>query len=208
MARITTLENHQETLAERNKITTRLYGIGKSTSASRIMSATKHLKVKTVHIPVNSGTGKRRNFAILGFESQEDLNRALTSHVELFGCKTWWSTRDNAKMCIQEKTFQESSYVHTKRKKGTSLDQTKYIDISSSSTSSMETEEEEEPMTNYRQENKREKGKQPINTRKQGKRPAEMDPWTKVINMLDTINSRLTKLESGRSNNKKFQYSF
>jgi hypothetical protein len=110
-------------------------------------------------------------------------------------------------MCTQEKTFQKSSYVHTKRKKGTSSDQTKYIDISSSSTSSMETEEEEEPMTNYRQENKREKGKQPINTRKQGKRPAEMDPWTKVINMLDTINSRLTKLESGRSNNKKFQYS-
>jgi RNA recognition motif-containing protein len=206
MARIASLENHQETLAERNKITTRLYGIGKSTSASRIMSATKHLKVKTVHIPVNSGTGKRRNFAILGFENQGDLNRALASHVELFGCKTWWSTRDNTKMYTQETPLQESSLAHTKRKKGTPLDYSKHIEESSSSTSLMEIEEEEEYPTNHKQKNKKKKGKQPIDTRVQGKKSTDTDPWAKVITMLDTINSRLTKLEGGRGNNKKSHY--
>jgi hypothetical protein len=98
MARITLLDDWENTLIQRNTITTRLYGINNSTSATRIMSAIKHLKAKTVHIPRNSKTDKRRRFAIIGFSSQEDLQQALASYVSLFDTKTWWSTKDNQKL--------------------------------------------------------------------------------------------------------------
>lgn len=98
MARLTPYSEYENTLVERNQITTRLYGINKDTTAVRIMSATKHLNAKTVHIPLNSKTGKRRGFAILSFKTQEDLTKAIFSHVELFGTKTWWSTKDNSKI--------------------------------------------------------------------------------------------------------------
>jgi hypothetical protein len=98
MARITSPDDWENTLTKRNTITSRLYGINNSTSATRIMSAIKHLKAKTVHIPRNSKTNKRRRFAIIGFSSQEDLQQALASYVSLFGIKTWWSTKDNQKL--------------------------------------------------------------------------------------------------------------
>jgi hypothetical protein len=98
MARITPQDDWENTLTQRNTITSRLYGINHSTSATRIMSAIKHLKAKTVYIPRNSKTNKRRRFAIIGFSSQEDLQQALASHTSLFGLNTWWSTKDNQKL--------------------------------------------------------------------------------------------------------------
>ena len=66
------------------------------------MSAIKHLKAKTVYISKNSKTDKRRNFAIIGFESNKDLQKALSSYVELFRTKTWWSTKDNQRINSKE----------------------------------------------------------------------------------------------------------
>src|SRR6185369_14373816 len=96
MARIFPAEQ-MHLVTEHNLITTRLYGIYNNTTATRIMSAIKHTKAKSIHIPLNSKTGKRRNFAIIGFQNHKDLEKALKSHVELFGCKTWWSTKDISK---------------------------------------------------------------------------------------------------------------
>jgi RNA recognition motif-containing protein len=98
MARVAPAEAREEVFAQRNQFTARLYGIGRTGSATRIMSAVKHTEAKTVHIPVNSRTGRKRSFAIIGFENNTNLERAIMRHVYLFGCKTWWSTKDNAKV--------------------------------------------------------------------------------------------------------------
>ena len=52
------------------------------------MSALKHTKAKTVHIPVNSKTGRKRRFAIIGFVNKEDLTNTLNNHIYLFGNNT------------------------------------------------------------------------------------------------------------------------
>ena len=54
------------------------------------------MKTRTIYIPKNSRTGKRRGFTIIGFEEKTDLEKAICSHVELFGYKTWWSTKNNS----------------------------------------------------------------------------------------------------------------
>ena len=86
--RIVYLHNWENTLVERNQITARLYGISQTTSVIRIMSAIKYLKAKTIYIPRNRRTNRRRGFAVVGFGSQKELQKALSSHVELFGSKT------------------------------------------------------------------------------------------------------------------------
>jgi RNA recognition motif-containing protein len=97
MARIAPAQVGEEIFNQRNQFTARLYGIRHNCSATRIMSAVKHTNAKTIHIPVNSRTGKRRNFAIIGFQDTSSLEKAITRHIYLFGCKTWWSTKDNTK---------------------------------------------------------------------------------------------------------------
>jgi RNA recognition motif-containing protein len=211
MARMAQLKNYQATLLKRNEITARLYGIGKSTSASRIMSATKHLRVKTVYIPTNGRTGKRRNFAILGFENQEDLNKALLSHVELFGCKTWWSTKDNTKMHTLEHISQDSQASYRKKEnKKVSSEHSRHNEGSPASTSTymdME-EEEEEYQIIHTQKTKGKKGKQSLDRKTRRETSIEGDPWSEVFNMLNTISARLTNLENKRSTNRNsFHYS-
>lgn len=105
MARITPHQYWGETLRERNQYTARLYGINSSTSAIRVMSAAKHVNAKTVHVPLNSHTGKRRKFAIIGFETELDLASAINRHIYLFGNKTWWSTKDNSKTLEKNRTY-------------------------------------------------------------------------------------------------------
>jgi hypothetical protein len=97
MARIAPAQACEETFNQRNQFTARLYGIRQNCSATRIMSAVKHTNAKTIHIPTNSRTGRRRNFAIVGFQDANSLEKAITRHIYLFGSKTWWSTKDNTK---------------------------------------------------------------------------------------------------------------
>jgi RNA recognition motif-containing protein len=89
--------DHIHLISKRNSSTARLYGIHSNTTATRIMSAIKHMEAKSVYIPINGKTGKRRNFAIIGFQNSKSLEKAISSHVELFGCKTWWSARNETK---------------------------------------------------------------------------------------------------------------
>jgi hypothetical protein len=95
MARIAIYTNWEETIQKRNCYTARLYGISANASATRIMSAVRHTNAKTVHIPLNSKTGKKRRFAIIGFANDADLTKAIKKYISLFGNKTWWSTKDN-----------------------------------------------------------------------------------------------------------------
>jgi hypothetical protein len=63
--------DHIHLISKRNSSTARLYGIHSNTTATRIMSAIKHMEAKSVYIPINGKTGKRRNFAIIGFKIQK-----------------------------------------------------------------------------------------------------------------------------------------
>ena len=98
IARITPAENWENTLHQRNQITSRLYGINNSTPATKIMNAIKHLGAKTVYIPRNSKTNRRRSFAIIGFSSLDNLQKALATQVRISDLHTWWSTKDNQKL--------------------------------------------------------------------------------------------------------------
>ena len=79
------------------------------------MSAVKHTKAKTIHIPVNSKTGKKRRFAIVGFANKEDLASAINRHIYLFGNNTWWSTKDNTKITRAHKHNKREETTKTNR---------------------------------------------------------------------------------------------
>jgi len=128
MARITPYQYWGETLRERNQYTARLYGINSSTSATRVMSAVKHVITKTVHVLLNSHTEKRIKFAIIRFETELDLANAINRHIHLFGNKTWWSTKDNSKTLeknhthYQKKKTDEESNADYRRREGIVID--------------------------------------------------------------------------------------
>jgi RNA recognition motif-containing protein len=83
------------------------------------MSAIKNTGAKTVHIPLNSRTGKKRRFAIIGFKDNNSLSKAITKHVFLFDCETWWSTKDNTRTLERqngkrkEERFHQETYQET-----------------------------------------------------------------------------------------------
>jgi hypothetical protein len=187
MARIAPYDEHISKLNERNEITTRLYGINKDTSATRIMSSIKHTGAKTVFIPKNSKTGKRRTFAIIGFKNEEDLIKALSMQISLFGCKTWWSTKDTAKITRssnrrthkEENNNEESSnnmlFEYTCSKKE------KIIDSQTS------TNKQEKRRKKFEKNNKENTS---TNT------TIVESTWEQISNTLLQINKRLQKLES------------
>ena len=100
------------------------------------MSATKHLGVKTVYIPRNSKTNRRRGFAIIGFSSQKDLQKALVAHVELFGLRTWWSTKDNQKLNSKRRNTDSLTQIETHNTEDDNENNISTISIHSSTSSS------------------------------------------------------------------------
>ena len=95
MARISTDLSNPNIFQERNKYTARLYGIKKEASTTRIMSNIKHTKAKSCFIPSNSLTHKRRCFAVVNFETNQDLMQALHNSIVMDGRKLSWKTIQN-----------------------------------------------------------------------------------------------------------------
>jgi hypothetical protein len=197
MARITPAEDWENTLVRRNIITSRLYGISNSTSATRIMSAIKHLKAKTVYIPKNSKTNKRRRFAIIGFSSQEDLQQALSAHVELFGLQTWWSTKDNQKINNKGKNGCNTCFTNTNSEGEEEEDNMSTISIHSSSSDMYSSTLRKEAInTRVKQSSKKQSGRSNKNSRR--KQPQSTTPevsLTSITSVLQDIAKRLGKLE-------------
>ena len=197
MARITPAEDWENTLVRRNIITSRLYGISNSTSATRIMSAIKHLKAKTVYIPKNSKTNRRRGFAIIGFSSQEDLQRALSAHVELFGLRTWWSTKDNQKINNKGKKGYNTCFTNTNSEEEDEEDNMSTISIhSSSSDGYSSTPRKEAVYTRVKQSSKKQSGRSNKDSRrKQPQATTSEVSLTSITSVLQDIAKRLGKLE-------------
>jgi RNA recognition motif-containing protein len=167
------------------------------------MSAIKHLHAKTVYIPRNSKTNKKRKFAIIGFKNQENLQKALSAHVELFGLKTWWSTKDNIHILNKKK---QEDYAQTKPNKKNGNTKTN----KNTSRKSMEFMQE-------RKQNKKDKGKakeefteqdfpqseNTPNTNRYSKKPRKTHTYTpptettlsSITSVLHNIAKRLDKLE-------------
>jgi RNA recognition motif-containing protein len=206
MARITPLDNWEDTLAQRNTITSRLYGINKSTSATRIMGAVKHLKVKTVYIPRNNKTNRRRGFAIIGFSSQDDLQRALAAHVELFGLKTWWSTKDNQKLNNKRKKEYNRKEQGDRFEETEEEDNMSTISIHSTSSSHHSRTTERQTSFNYAEYSKEKQSKKWNKSSKKGK-PYTTTPTTEtslssISLALQDIAKRLGKLEGKEKRNR------
>jgi len=186
MARIAPSQAEEEIFTIRNQHTARLYGIGKDCSATRIMSAIKHTGAKTVHIPTNSKTGKKRRFAIVGYEDNNDLDKAISSNVTLFGCKTWWSTKDNAKALATNTLRQkERMYQQIHQQVGQQ-------DDSDSNTESIHDQEErKKPYNNRRNNQRREKYKE------------DQDNYSVYSDSDNTLNSRFSTKKYDNNNTKK-----
>jgi hypothetical protein len=188
MARILPAERI-DLISERNLITARLYGIHNNTTATRIMSATKHMGAKSIHIPKNGRTGKKRSFAIIGFQSQNSCEKATTSHVEIFGCKTWWSTKDNTKdIRINTGTNNSPPNFQTYREY-----QNKAPELSWESEDSSSTYSEESSNSIHTR-----KGKKVVITPRASRsslaRHNSLD-WVHMAGLLERIENRLNKLE-------------
>ena len=91
MARIVPADLEVEALKDRNQYTARLYGIPKATNTVILMRSIKNLRPKTCYVPKCSRTGKERNFAIISFQTKEELNRACTSSAKYNNHKLTWS---------------------------------------------------------------------------------------------------------------------
>ena len=109
MARIGPADSFQETLKERNTYTTRLYGIPKQASTVLLFQELKHSKAKTCYIPTCSTSGKRRGFAIIGFENQTDLETACNTSVRYQHRKLSWSQSRRQTLVHNDKTKNTSS---------------------------------------------------------------------------------------------------
>jgi hypothetical protein len=188
MARIVLADNIY-LITERNQITARLYGIQNNTSATRIMSAIKHMKAKSIHIPKNGRTGKRRKFAIIGFKDQASLEKAISSHVELFGCKTWWSAKDSTKTTKIHTKIDDSETMHSSIKEYSNKIVTSPF-------------ESEDPPNIYSKKshtnNQILKGKKvqtiPYVSQSSFTQDNKSD-WTRMASLLERIEDRLNKLE-------------
>jgi len=188
MARIIPIDQ-MHLISERNSITTRLYGIHNDTTASRIMNAVKHMGAKSIHIPKNGRTGKRRSFAIIGFQNQESLEKALRSHVELFGCKTWWSAKD------KQKNININHKSRSSKANSNSI-QTPQYNISESlseSEDSSSTHSEDSFYNNHKP--KKPKTKTTFNTPQLSSIQYENSNWIQMTNLLERIDNRLNRLE-------------
>lgn len=188
MARIFPAEQ-MHLVTERNSITTRLYGIHNNTTATRIMNAIKHMKAKSIYIPQNSKTGKRRNFAIISFQDQENLEKAIKSHVELFGCKTWWSRKDLSKV----KTFHNRSKSLETNFQQTKNHQYNISESSYESEDSSSTYSENSYYNNYK--HKKPKVKLTSYTSRPFPIQHKNSDWSQMTNLLERIDNRLNRLE-------------
>ena len=205
MARITQYQYWGETLKNRNQHTARLYGINSSTSATRIMSAAKHINAKTVHIPTNSRTGKKRKFAIIGFETESDLANAINRHIYLFGNNTWWSTKDNSKAL-------EKNYTHYLKKK---TDEESKANLTEDEEEWSSTENE----VPYQNTNTQKKGKGKGKEREKGKKENKHNSTVQrnisdstsdnilqqLSQQLHLLNRRMERLEMGKSPKREIQ---
>lgn len=131
MARIAPTNACPEVWNDRNKFTARLYGIPKATNTVLLTRSIKNLKPKTCFIPKCSISKKERKFAIIGFQSQEDLNKACISAAKYYNYKLSWSkTRstnnkdnNNTKGKLEKKSRTEKEIIE--------MDQTSIMSISS-----------------------------------------------------------------------------
>jgi hypothetical protein len=186
MARLAWYTNWEETIQRRNLYTARLYGISANTSATRIMGAVKHTNAKTIHIPINSKTGKKRRFAIIGFANDMDLSAAIKRHIFLFGNKTWWSIKDSQEVTRIDPIADTSS---TEKESATESVQEETTEEEWSST--------EDNVPDQRQQSQ---GKKKNKKRKDGEesnnRLSNNDILQQLSQQLRLLNTRIGRLES------------
>jgi hypothetical protein len=91
LARVAPTDNISQVLKERNNFTARLYGIPKQASTIILAQELKHVRGKTFHIPTCSVSNKRRSFAIVSFESYQDLEKACSMSAHYNNHKLTWS---------------------------------------------------------------------------------------------------------------------
>ena len=114
MVRIAPIETCPEIWGDRNKYTARLYGIPKATNTVLLTRSIKNLKPKTCFIPKCSISKKERKFAIISFQSQEELNKACASAARYYNYTLTWS-KSRAKI-NRIQTVQEPVTVFQERK--------------------------------------------------------------------------------------------
>ena len=110
MARIAPISACPEVWEDRNQFTARLYGIPKSTDTVLLMRSLKNLKPKTCYIPKCSISKKERKFAIVSFESKNDLNKACASSAKYFNYRLTWSKTMSQHSKNLSKTYAKKSY--------------------------------------------------------------------------------------------------
>ena len=166
------------------------------------MSAVKHIGAKTVYIPLNSKTGKRRNFAIIGFQDNINLEKAITQYIYLFDCKTWWSTKDNTKALQRQQNKKGDKSQYTRYNKYQESDQDSDSELD---------KYEEEPKNQQKNIHANHSNKKQKNIKEgKGKNHWDSNTTNNIDNMFDQLtrqlsllNDRLANLESHKCKNNK-----
>ena len=117
MARIAPIETCPEIWKNRNQYTARLYGIPKGTKTILLMRHIKNLKPKTCYVPKCSISKRDRNFAIVSFQTQEDLDKACSSAARYFNSiLTWSKSRAHHIKKREDRVYLNTSKPVTQRK--------------------------------------------------------------------------------------------
>ena len=87
----------------------RLYRIPKETDTVLLIRHIKNLKPKTCYVPKCSVLKKDRNFMIVSFQTQEDLDKACSSAARYFNSiLTWLKSRSHH---IKKKERRRKQYL-------------------------------------------------------------------------------------------------
>ena len=116
LARVTPIELCPEIWKDRNQHMARLYGIPKGTDTVLLMRHIKNLKPKTCYVPKCSVSKKDRNFAIVSFQTQEDLDKACSSAARYFNSILTWS-KSRSHHIKKRKEEENNTYSSTSKPK-------------------------------------------------------------------------------------------
>ena len=200
MARIAPKENFLQTLKERNNYSARLYGVPKQASTVVLFQELKHLKAKTCYIPKCTYSGKNRGFALISFESQQDLNKATQASARYQNIKLTWLKSNNQAKPVQTETsftntdsesqpFESYCPLIFKKKNENYLNKGK-AKMSISTASSVSNPSYSEQPSQW----KKSKSKKPTTVYKEGTSDKLISLITKLATRLDNIEEKLNYL--------------
>lgn len=171
LVRITPGRSDLKVLRERGRFRTRIYNIPRHTREVLLMRQLKYTKAKTIHIFKNTN-GHQREYAIVDFGSQADLDRAREYAISYYNTHLEWKGNYSSR----------KQYEENRDERITKRDNNKYKNIIYKETSRYQKEENQSKHKEYKRDQSRES--------QRDKRTSETEVLERVLERLERLENR------------------